>query len=194
MRKPGKIDRNHNANLKNYLQDCIAITKTPSSPEPSKNAPQWVWPRSCWETSADLSERSVARNVCFHRLRDRREEKKKYSFGEGETWEKHAMISYQLHPLKTWSERLRDLQIKGAAAVKTHLFHFNSFPIYNTRLVRTCMFWVRCRISVTYSGKEKSRTYWKRSKHAELQYIHCARIVHENRREITELKKNMWPS
>lgn len=122
------------------------------------------------------------------------EKKKKYSFGEGETWEKHAMISYQLHPLKTWSERLRDLQIKGAAAVKTHLFHFNSFPIYNTRLVRTCMFWVRCRISVTYSGKEKSRTYWKRSKHAELQYIHCARIVHENRREITELKKNMWPS
>lgn len=150
MRKPGKIDRNHTANLNNYLQDCIAIKKI------------CLYPSHRRKLRSGFGPVVAGRRVLIY-LNDR--SRGMFAFigwGIGETkkkiqlwWEKHAMISYQLHPLKTWSERLRDLQIKGAAAVKTHLFHFNSFLIYNPWLKHTCMFWVRCRISVTYSGKEK---------------------------------------
>lgn len=85
MRKPGKTDRNHYTNLKSRLQDRKAIekkktTKNLALPEPSQHAPPRVWSRSCWARAAALAERSVVRNVCFHRLKDRRErerEKKK---------------------------------------------------------------------------------------------------------------------
>lgn len=68
------MDRSHYT-ISNRCLQAIKIEEI--IPEPWQNAPQRVWARSCWARSAAPAAPPLGRNVCFHRLQDRREGKKK---------------------------------------------------------------------------------------------------------------------